>query len=250
MTPPAKWLFQRLTATVALLTATMALPRPAPIAAAPERVALAAAPAQTALFGLPFADPPGPSTWLLIQGYGNTATAYRWRVSQYGAGQGLHFGVDFSARCGTPVIAIGAGTVRKVDAAEHGAGPHNLLIDHGNGFASFYGHLFEEPRLAPGEPVERGQVIALTGDPDLTCTSRPHLHLEIRESPGLWRAYNPVPLIEADWEALSLTGGRGFARDLSNPRQWQFLADQPEVLFGGPLLNQYDNPWPLDWNGN
>ena len=59
-------------------------------------------------FGLPFADPPGPSTWLLVQAYGNTTTAFRWRLSQYGAGQGLHFGLDFSARCGTTVVAIGA----------------------------------------------------------------------------------------------------------------------------------------------
>jgi murein DD-endopeptidase MepM/ murein hydrolase activator NlpD len=161
------------------LHCTVALPRPLRIAAAPEAVALAAAPAQTKLFGLPFDTPPGPSTWLLIQGYGNTTTAYRWRVSQYGAGQGLHFGLDLSARCGTPVVAIGDGVVLKVDAAQHGAGPHNLMIDHGNGYASFYGHLFETPRLAPGDPVVRGQVVAVTGDPDLTCTSRPHLHLEI-----------------------------------------------------------------------
>jgi len=233
----------------AVLLLVLALPRPAPIAAAPELVARAVAPAQTKPFGLPFAEPPGPSTWLLIQGYGNTTTAYRWRVSQYGAGQGLHFGIDLAARCGTPVVAIGDGTVLKVDAAEHGAGPHNLMIDHGNGYASFYGHLYERPRLAPGDPIVRGQVVALTGDPDLTCTSRPHLHLEIRETPGLRRAYNPVTLIDADWNALSLTGGRGFERDLDNPRQWQFLDDQPEVAFGGPLLNQYTHPWPPEWNG-
>jgi len=233
----------------AVLLLVLALPRPAPIAAAPELVARAVAPAQTKPFGLPFAEPPGPSTWLLIQGYGNTTTAYRWRVSQYGAGQGLHFGIDLAARCGTPIVAIGDGTVLKVDAAEHGAGPHNLMIDHGNGYASFYGHLYERPRLAPGDPIVRGQVVALTGDPDLTCTSRPHLHLEIRETPGLRRAYNPVTLIDADWNALSLTGGRGFERDLDNPRQWQFLDDQPEVAFGGPLLNQYTHPWPPEWNG-
>jgi murein DD-endopeptidase MepM/ murein hydrolase activator NlpD len=224
---------------------------PASIPAAAE--VLAAAPAtQTALiFGLPFADPPGPSTWLLGQPYGNTTTAYRWRVSQYGAGQGLHFGIDLSARCGTPVVAIGAGTVAKVDAAEHGAGPHNLMIDHGNGYASFYGHLYERPRLAPGDPITRGQVVALTGDPDLTCTSRPHLHLEVREVPGYRRAYNPVVLIDADWDALSLAGpfGRGFERDLDNPRQWQFLDDQPDIAFGGALLNNYLHAWPPEWNG-
>lgn len=202
-------------------------------------------------FGLPFDTPPGPSTWLLGQPFGNTTTAYRWRISTYGAGQGLHFGIDFSARCGTTVVAIGDGVVAKVDATEHGAGPHNLMINHTNGFASFYGHLYERPRLAPGDPIERGQPVGLTGDPDLTCTSRPHLHLEVRDA-GIYRhAYNPVVLIDADWNALSLAGpfGRGFERDLDNPRQWQHLDDQPEVAFGGALLNQYARPWPPEWNG-
>ncbi len=203
------------------------------------------------LFSLPFATPPGPSTWLLVQAYGNTTTAYRWRVIQYGAGQGLHFGLDFGARCGTQVNAIGDGTVVEVDEARHGAGPHNLTIDHPNGYASFYGHLYERPRLIPGDTVQRGQVVGLTGDPDLTCDSRPHLHLEIRDAPGHSRAYNPVALIEADWNALALgaTGNLAFERNLDDPRQWQYLDDQPDVAFGGKLLNQYTNAWPPEWGG-
>jgi murein DD-endopeptidase MepM/ murein hydrolase activator NlpD len=200
-------------------------------------------------FVLPFADPPGPNTWLMGQAYGNTTTAYRWRLSQYGAGQGMHFGIDFSARCGTPVVAIGTGLVAKVDAAEHGAGPHNLMIDHANGFASFYGHLYERPRLAPGDVVIQGQVVAHTGDPDETCTSRPHLHLEIRNAGQYRRAYNPMLLIEADWDALALAGpfNRGFQRDLEDPRRWQFLDDQPEITFHGPILNHYRTTWPPEW---
>jgi murein DD-endopeptidase MepM/ murein hydrolase activator NlpD len=200
-------------------------------------------------FGLPFDTPPGPSTWLFIQAYGNTISAYRWRVSQYGAGQGLHFGLDFAARCGTPVVAIGEGVVMEVDNLSHGAGPHNLIIQHPNGYASLYGHLLERAHLVGGDHVRRGQVIALTGDPDKTCTSRPHLHLEIRSAPDLSRAVNPIPLIDANWDALSITGGAGrFERDLNQPRQWQYLDDQPDVRFGGKLLNEYAQPWPLDWN--
>ncbi len=200
-------------------------------------------------FALPFADPPGPSTWLLGQLYGNTTTAYRWRRIQYGGGQGLHFGIDFSARCGYSVTAIGDGVVTKVDAAEHGAGPHNLMIDHPNGYASFYGHLLERAHVAPGQRVARGQAVGLVGDPDLTCTSRPHLHLEIKSAAGYGRAHNPVLLIEADWDSLMLAGafGRGFARDLDDPRRWQFADDQPEILFGGPLVNDYARAWPPDW---
>ncbi len=201
-------------------------------------------------FGLPFSDPPGPDTWLLVQPYGNTIGAYYNRRAFYGAGQGLHFGIDLSARCGTPIVALGDGVVAKIDAAEHGSAPHNLMIDHPNGFASFYGHLLERPDLRPGEAVLRGQVIALVGDPDETCTSRPHLHLEIRNAGQYNRAYNPIPLIDADWDTLALTGAvqPGFARDLSAPDRWQQLADQPEVIFGGALLNDYANPWPPAWS--
>lgn len=195
-------------------------------------------------FRLPFDAPPGPSTWYLVQVYGNTTGAYRWRKTMYDQGQGLHFGIDFGARCKTPVVAIGDGTVDEVDALSHGAGPHNLIIRHTNGLLSLYGHLFERPGLRVGQPVTAGQVVALTGDPDLTCTSRPHLHLEIRDG-SYGYAFNPIPLIDADWNSLALLGGAGsFERDLENPRQWVSLTGQPVVDFGGSLLNDYSQPWP------
>jgi murein DD-endopeptidase MepM/ murein hydrolase activator NlpD len=202
-------------------------------------------------FGLPFNTPPGPSTWLLGQLYGNTTSAYLFRDVWYAAGQGLHFGLDFAAPCGTEVVAIGDGVVAKVDAREHGAGPHNLLIRHeAQGYVSLYGHLLERPRLNVGQQVRKGQAIGLTGDPDETCTSRPHLHLEVRNL-GYTLAYNPILLIDADWDTLALVGqyGDGFQRDLRNPRQWQFMDDQPIVQFGGPLLNDYAVPWPPLWRG-
>ncbi len=195
-------------------------------------------------FGLPFAGPPGPSTWLLAQAYGNTTGAYMQRRAWYAAGQGLHFGVDLSAPCGTTIVSIGDGVVVGADGP-WGSLPHNLRIDHQNGYMSMYGHLLERAKLQPGEVVKKGQPIALSGDPDGTCYSRPHLHLEIRSRAGA-RWYNPITLIDADWDSLALTGsvGRGFERNLDNPRQWQTLYDQPEVQAGGPFLNDYVHPWP------
>ncbi len=98
-------------------------------------------------FSLPLAYPPGPNTWLLNQLYGNTIFAYYQRDTLYDAGQGLHFGIDFTAACGTPVLAIGDGVVALVDSLSHGALPHNLIIDHDNGYSSLYGHLLERPQL-------------------------------------------------------------------------------------------------------
>jgi murein DD-endopeptidase MepM/ murein hydrolase activator NlpD len=205
-----------------------------------------AEPPESPPFILPFAGQPGPDAWLLGQPYGNTTGAFRRRTILYGAGQGLHFGLDLSAPCGTEIIAIGDGLVSEVDST-HGSWPHNLTIDHPNGYSSFYGHLLEKPSLTPGQPVKQGDVVALSGDSYGTCHSAPHLHLEIRNNFHN-RAYNPVPLIQADWDSLALIGsfGRGFERDLTNPRQWQTIYDQPNIVFGGLLLNEYDNPWPPD----
>jgi len=200
-------------------------------------------------FGLPFSSPPGVNTWLLIQPYGNTAFAYRNRVSVYGAGQGLHFGLDFAARCGTPIVSVGEGIVSEVDNPNHGAGPHNLTIDHPNQIASFYGHLLETPTLTVGQEVKAGEVIALSGDPDETCMGRPHLHLELRDAPSHRRATNPILMIDADWDRIALAGSYpiAFQQDFDNPGRWQTLYDQPETLFGGPLLNDFGASWPPNW---
>lgn len=197
-------------------------------------------------FILPFDGPPGPDSWYLIQYYGNTQGAYRFRDDWYGAGQGLHFGLDFAARCRTPILAIGDGEVAKVDGLEHGSGPHNLLIRHDNGLVSLYGHLYQTPQLIVGQRVEKGDFIALTGDPDRSCRSRPHLHLEIR-SGNYGAAYNPVDYISADWDGIALFGPlSGFQRDLREPRTWQTIYDQPDVEFWGPMLNDFDYAWPPD----
>ncbi|MEW6420268.1 MAG: M23 family metallopeptidase [Deinococcota bacterium] len=195
-------------------------------------------------FGLPFAGAPGPDTWLLGQGYGNTTGAYRQRSSTYGNLQGLHAGLDFSAPCGTPVRAIGDGVVAEVDGS-HGSPPHNVVIDHAGNLSSLYGHLLKRAPLRVGQRVTRGQVIAQSGDSQGTCISAPHLHLEIRDRSHR-RLFNPVPYIAADWESLALAGsfGRGYEYDLSAPRRWQTPASQPEVRRGGPLLNDFARPWP------
>lgn len=199
-------------------------------------------------FILPFAGDPGPNSWLLIQAYGNTTFAYRYRNNVYYGGQGIHFGIDLAAPCGTEILAIGDGVVYSVDSW-HGAGPHNLLINHANGYASFYGHLLVRSSMKIGQKVSAGDVVGLSGDPDLTCNSRPHLHLEIRDRETHARAYNPMTLIEADWERIAQYGGHAveFQQAFDDSRRWTDIYDQPETRFGFPLLNRYEMSWPYDW---
>lgn len=198
-------------------------------------------------FILPVAAPPGPNTWLLGQPYGNTIGAFLRGADWYEAGQRLHFGIDLSMRCGTELVAIGNGTVIFVDDLGFGSGPHNLLIRHDDvGLVSLYGHLRERPLLVPGQLVQQGDVIGYSGDPDITCDSRPHLHLEIRSLDYL-STYNPVDYIEANWHNLAVIGSFRyplFQQDLDNARQWMSLDDQPIVRFGGRALNLYEAPYP------
>lgn len=197
-------------------------------------------------FVLPFKEPPGPDTWLFAQPYGNTTYAYSQRDTMYRAGQGIHFGVDFSAPCGTEIVAVADGVVFAVDNLTFGSGPHNLMIDHPeSGYASFYGHLLEAPPLEVGQVVEQGEVVALSGDVAGTCYGRPHLHFEVRDI-NHWHKYNPILLIDVDWDNLALVGPfqNGFQRDLDAPRKWQHLDDQPEVTIGGSIINDFTNPWP------
>jgi len=203
-------------------------------------------------FILPFAGEAGPSTWLLAQPYGNTVGAFRQRHTTYAGSGGIHFGVDLAAPCGTPVIAMADGVVFAVDTLRFGSAPHNLMIDHPNlGYATFYGHLLEKPSMKPGQFVKAGDVVALSGDPAETCFGRPHLHFEIRDLAHV-RKYNPVTLVQADWDNMALAGAfsQAFQYDLNEPRKWQYLDGQPEASAGGPLLNEFANPWPPDYPAN
>jgi murein DD-endopeptidase MepM/ murein hydrolase activator NlpD len=223
----------------------MALTAAAPI----DAVAVGTGPAGTPPFIFPFTGPPGPATWMLGQLYGNTTGAFFQSDVWYAAGQGLHFGIDVLAPCGTPVVSIGDGEVVQADWTARGAGPHNLIVRHpAEGVTVLYGHLLEHPDLAPGQVVKRGQTVGLSGDPDSTCRSRPHLHLEVR-SLDYRTAYNPILWIEADWDALMLAGpfsDVNFARDMTDPRRWVRPEAQPDVRFGGPALNHYARPWPAE----
>ncbi len=60
-------------------------------------------------------------------------------------------------------------------------------------------------------------------------------------------AVNPAPLIALDWERAALglrRNGLRFAIDLDDPATWTTPADQPAIVFGQRLLNDYPRVWP------
>jgi murein DD-endopeptidase MepM/ murein hydrolase activator NlpD len=198
-------------------------------------------------YRLPFTAPPGPSTWYVTHWYGVTTGGYRGRNSTYSQGQGIHFGVDFAAPCGSEVVSVAAGRVIAIDG-DYGSPPHNVVLQLFDGNVAMYGHLVERTRhVQLGQAVEPGQVVGNTGDSiaPYTCTRNPHLHLEIRKR-GRATATNPIPYFAANWDDMTLGvwPGPRFERDLDNPTRFQFFDDQPDIYFGGPILTSFARAWP------
>lgn len=195
----------------------------------------------------PVAIAPGPQTWLFGQAYGNTTGAFNFGTAWYSAGQGLHFGIDVGMPCGTPLVATADGVIWQVDNLAYGAGPHNLLIRHEDlGLVSLYGHLQPPIVMSVGQRVAQGALIGYSGDPDITCFSRPHLHYEVR-SLDAFTTYNPVDYIDIPWHSLTIVGSYSyplFQGDMDNARRWMTLEDQPPVRFGGTRLNAYNAVYP------
>ena len=86
----------------------------------------------------------------------------------------MHWGIDFSARKGTPVYATGAGHVRLVNN-RHGYGKY-VIIDHGFNYRTLYAHL-SSFSVETGAVVKRGDVIGFVGSTGKSTSS--HLHYEI-----------------------------------------------------------------------
>ena len=87
----------------------------------------------------------------------------------------FHPGIDIAAAFGTPVRAPADGIVLKASFGD-GYG-REIIIDHGNGISTLYGHL-SGYAVTPGERVHRGQVIGYLGDSGRS--TGPHLHYEVR----------------------------------------------------------------------
>jgi murein DD-endopeptidase MepM/ murein hydrolase activator NlpD len=87
----------------------------------------------------------------------------------------LHEGIDLSARLGTPIFATADGVVLQAGYRAGGFGK-KVLLDHGFGYRTLYGHC-NEVLVKPGQKVKRGEVIAKVGSTGLS--KAPHLHYEV-----------------------------------------------------------------------
>lgn len=88
----------------------------------------------------------------------------------------LHAGVDLAAPDGTRIRAAGAGTVMAAGPAE-GYG-NAVLIDHGNGYLTHYGHM-STITVTPGQHVTVGEQLGNEGSTG--HSTGPHLHFEVHQ---------------------------------------------------------------------
>lgn len=88
-----------------------------------------------------------------------------------------HNGLDFTAPQGTPVYATADGVISK--AENSGGFGNHIVINHGFGFETLYGHLVRF-KLRNGTRVKRGDVIGYVGSSGLS--SGPHCHYEVHKN--------------------------------------------------------------------
>jgi murein DD-endopeptidase MepM/ murein hydrolase activator NlpD len=134
--------------------------------------ALASAAVTNAPAGVTFHKPLAHS-WI-SQGFGCTSFTFE-PIDLACPGGHWHSGIDLAAARGTPVMATLPGIVT-VYVSVTGYGLH-VIIDHGGGLSSLYGHL-NTVLVLSGEYVDAGEVIGTVGSTG--NATGPHLHFEIR----------------------------------------------------------------------
>jgi hypothetical protein len=103
------------------------------------------------------------------------------------------YALDFACGAGTPVVATADGTIAVVRRDETGWG-HHVLIDHGEGLYSLYGHLMRID-VREGQRVRQAERIGGMGSTGFS--TGPHVHFSLMRgdgSSGPFQAVVPEPL--------------------------------------------------------
>jgi murein DD-endopeptidase MepM/ murein hydrolase activator NlpD len=114
-----------------------------------------------------------PSIWPVE---GESTDSFGVRGNPFGGGGAeFHPGQDIAAPRGTPVLAPAEGRV--VEAGWKNGYGQTVVIDHGNGLTTRYGHL-SRIEVTAGEELKRGDQLGLVGSTGRS--TGPHLHYEVR----------------------------------------------------------------------
>ena len=111
-----------------------------------------------------------PPTWI--------SSNYGWRRDPFSGAQAWHGGVDIAPHHGAANYILAAAEGQVIFAGWNGGYGNCLMIDHGEGTVTLYGHM-SSLLVGAGEDVIRGQRIARAGTTGYSTGV--HLHFEVRE---------------------------------------------------------------------
>jgi murein DD-endopeptidase MepM/ murein hydrolase activator NlpD len=107
---------------------------------------------------------------------------------------GVHTGIDYGCKVGTQVVSIAPGKVLRVFTDKNYG--HVVIVrskTNDKFYQNWYCHL-SAPKVKEGARVKKGQLIALSGNTG--NSTGPHLHLETRARPYLYRSHTKNPWIK------------------------------------------------------
>ncbi len=107
-----------------------------------------------------------------------------------GGTEEAHTGLDIAVTIGTPVRAVGGGSVAEVGSDEEYG--QFVVVSHPEGYKTKYGHL-SRAVVSPGQAVNAGEVLGLSGNSGRSTA--PHLHLEIRRGD---ETIDPLTMVKED----------------------------------------------------
>jgi murein DD-endopeptidase MepM/ murein hydrolase activator NlpD len=106
---------------------------------------------------------------------GPITSSFGWRMHPILGYEKFHSGIDFGADYGSVIYAADRGTV--ISAGWYGGYGNAVIIDHGKGITTLYGHA-SELYVSEGQVVQKGTPIAAVGSSGFS--TGPHLHFEVR----------------------------------------------------------------------
>jgi murein DD-endopeptidase MepM/ murein hydrolase activator NlpD len=127
---------------------------------------------------------------LASDGSGLLSSRYGDRVHPTGGDRRFHGGLDLRAREGTPVYAAADGVVST--SGTSGAYGSMVVVDHAGGLQTLYAH-HQRNLVEAGDPVRRGQPIALVGHSGNATGD--HLHFEVRWDGGTVDPRTILPIL-------------------------------------------------------
>jgi murein DD-endopeptidase MepM/ murein hydrolase activator NlpD len=106
------------------------------------------------------------------------ASGFGYRIDPVYKTVKFHAGLDFSAPQGTPIYATANGVVKTAANLANGYGNH-VIINHGYGYETLYGHMFRI-KVKGGQRVKRGEIIGWVGNTGKSTA--PHCHYEVHKN--------------------------------------------------------------------